>query len=217
MAGFTINVFNEIELRAFCFHPVTSQVGINVFHMQLRASVGSVPITSLSAANSLSLFLSSYYADLLDSSARFAGVSVQDFPARHYMPSWSTSGNSFGTVVGNDVPTQLSGLIGWRTNRAGPKGRGRSYIPFVSATSVTASGGVAAGYKAALDAMGTALSGEFTVASGGTNYLWSLEIVDNKGLGDRYLVESGVGRDSFATQRRRGDFGRMNSLPPELT
>lgn len=213
---FPIVVGSYFEVRMFCYAAGISQVGENVFKFQLMSSIGGVPIPSQAMADAMSTLIGPLYRDLLDSGAAYAGLSVQDFPAHAWVSSWSKLGAGAGLQVGADLPSQSSGLITWLTNYAGPKGRGRTYIPFPSSVSSTAAGIPTAAYLDDLVDYADMLGNFPGIAPGGVPVIMNLVINNSKGTGTYKLVEDRKIGTFWATQRRRSRYGRTNALPAQL-
>jgi hypothetical protein len=142
---------------------------------------------------------------------KFLGVKVSP----RELTSVRQPGIATGTDVGSDGPTpgpkQASGIIHIATDRAGPSGRGRMYVPFPSAEAPDIDGTPTIGYVNNLDTLAGAIfaggpwdgpAGNGVDASQG---VWHIE-------DDTFTLSfTGKGRKLFATQKRRGDFGRVNS------
>lgn len=211
-----------IECRFYCWHAGSSQIGINTVKFRI-ATVGpstppGQPLESRDLATAISARVAPKYKALLDSSAEYLGLSMQVWPSRAVIADWTKEGAGAGTVVGNDAPTQASGLISLRTNLAGGSGRGRIYPPFPSVTSNGADALPIAGYVTALDE----LAGVFL---GPEAFVVDPDLIDVSlwGFLAKKVPEPVVkdltnafGVRKWATQRRRGSFGRKNEIPSEL-
>lgn len=216
--SFDLNVGDKMEVRFYCFHDASQQLGVNTVRFAIASATPGGPINSDDMADALDTQYAANFKACLDSSARYAGLSVQDFPLRQMVPSFNNDGAGAGTVAGNDAPTQASGLITLRTKYAGPSGRGRIYVPFPSVTSNDTTGVPTAAYKVLLDSLAGELVGPVSLVVGaGLVDVLVYPIICNAGgtgIEKRVLTASGVLK--WATQRRRGSYGRKNSLPAEL-
>jgi hypothetical protein len=121
--------------------------------------------------------------------------------------------NTPGTGGAGFPPTQVRGLISWKTQYAGRAYRGRTYLPTPSIANVTTMGKPQPALLTTYSGLATYLQG--TVTSGGTSWIPGIyHRIPTAGISsifDRFtaaLVGSG-----FATQRRSGDYGRVNGPP----
>lgn len=201
------------ELRVYCWNATASQLAINV--LKYRIGGAAFPLSSDAVAIAISTLIADKYIAVMDAAARYSGVSVQDWPARLNVASWSNAGAGNGAVVGLDIPTQVCGLISYYSNTAGAKGRGRSYLGFTSSTSNTTAGLPSAGYLTDAQALGDFMKFiAFSVV--GDEYFAELVICDAIGASAPKPVLRAYAQPRWATQRRRGSFGRLNTLPPQL-
>lgn len=216
--SFQVNVGDRIEVRFYCYHDAAKQEGVNTVRFTIASATPGGPMDSDDLAVAIANQYAANFKALLDSSARYAGLSLQDFPSRTFVPSFTTTGAGAGTVVGNDCPTQASGLVTLRTNYAGPSGRGRIYIPFPSVTSNDTAGVPTAAYKILLDQLAEELEGPvpLVVGVGLVDVLVYPIICNAAGSGVEKRVTNASGVLKWATQRRRGSYGRLNLLPAEL-
>lgn len=211
---------DNIEVRAYCWHAGSSQIGINTLRYRIAIVVpGVAPLESRDLCAAISDKLAPKYKALLDSSATYLGISMQIWPSRAVVADWSKEGAGAGLVVGNDCPTQASGLISLRTNVAGPKGRGRIYPPFPSVTSNGADALPVADYVTALNELSDLVVGPENVLAGPDliSVTYYGFIAPNVPEPVKKDVTRAFGVRKWATQRRRGSFGRRNEIPSELT
>jgi len=116
------------------------------------------------------------------------------------------TGGAFGAA------RQTSGLISWRSQRAGPGGRGRTYVPFPASDDTEGNGIPNDAYMARLGALTLALE-EFVTFTVGTN-VGTVELIVKSHNSDAFnVVTSGISVQKWATMRRRGSFGRPNFSP----
>lgn len=116
------------------------------------------------------------------------------------------------------LPTQTSGLIQFKSVLGGSQGRGRMYVPFPPLDACTVLGVCEATYLGDLDALAGIFTNGYNVpntgGAGGTLWVYPCTTYrrpDPVALPvqiDQYFVSLG-----FATQRRRGYFGKPNSNP----
>jgi len=220
----------HIEVRFYCWHAASSQIGINTVRFEIRVATDpGLILESRDLCGEISNEAAPLYKALLDSSAKYAGCSMQDFPGRQTIADWSKNGAGNGTVVGTDVPTQASGLLSLRTNLAKRSGRGRLYIPFPSIASCDADSLPNTAYVEALDDLGSWIQGPLALSVGPDNipvvlYGEIVNVPKKRKIDDPptppqvfKVIEKTFGVKKWATQRRRGSYGRKNDLPAELT
>lgn len=163
-------------------------------------------------AVSLRVLASADYLPALSSAASFYGISIKrTFPA----PTQPVTSSLLtpGTGTGLIAPRQAAALVAKVTAVAGRKGSGRIYFPFLDAALISAAGHLTAPGVALLNTMaGDFLATLITTAGFGINVTMNPQLVSGNGI--TYTpITSFVVRTKIATQKRRGDYGRTNSLP----
>jgi hypothetical protein len=118
-----------------------------------------------------------------------------------------------GAVGGVTMPTQSRAVLGFVTALAGPRYRGRLYLPTVDSGKMTTTSYPAAAVITASGVLGTALIAP--IVSGGST--WQ-PVILHKTLPPTvvYTTTPITGRVSvrfYGTQRRSGNYGRTNPLP----
>lgn len=119
-----------------------------------------------------------------------------------------------GTAGATPLPKQAAGVLSLYTPFQGPRSRGRMYIPFPSASDTTTSGVPTASYVTNMRtfAVNFVIAQNFTGVAGGT--ATALACLVDKGPPLRNpFITTFIARDKWGTQRRRGDFGRLNASP----
>jgi hypothetical protein len=199
-----------IRVRIASYTP--SQVGINTAHfvVVMKAGVGA---TTQQVAETLDVALEARYKAVLSVGARYRGVSVQRVhPGGVTVPSATSDNDGPGAVAGDMLATQVSGIVSSRTDLAGPRYRGRVYIPFPGETDNQATGVPSAAYVTAIEDLAEELFTPFTAGAGG-NTVTLDPVVFHRDTNSGTAITSFIARTVWATQRRRGAYGRMN-LPP---
>jgi len=188
-----------------------NQEALNVSY-GLITSITAGPISYQLAADTLSQYFADAYKPVLSVNARYQGLSLQRLlPLPQTDPFNSTVGAGVGTVTGDTLPSQTSGVISLRTGLAGRSFRGRKYIPFPGEASNDATGFPTAAYKANL----ATLAGLYTGINGfivDTPTAFNLEAtIFSLVNGAFYPVESNVIRSQWGTQRRRSQINKGDS------
>lgn len=109
----------------------------------------------------------------------------------------------------NPIPTQVSGLVTRRINTTNNTNRGRVYVPFPDTSAIDIDETPTDGYVALLVAMAAALlpvTAPMTVGG----QVWS-PVLYQVGTGLATDLLDVQGQKMWATQRRRGDYGRLNN------
>lgn len=198
-----------IEVTVYC--TVGNQVGVNVLHYEV-AAIGGAVMQYDDLPDRAYVHYESAYRGWVSSDANFAGVGVRRVRPGSKTIQYNTIDVVPGDGDGVVLPTQVAGLITLRSQKPGPGGRGRVYVPFGSIQWVEGEGEMTAGAKLALDTVATAIGPSINwtaVASA-----WTLTLQQVIGPNNAPpVVEVCEPTGLWATQRRRGEYGRPNSLP----
>jgi hypothetical protein len=165
-------------------------------------------------ANSLDLLITPNLLPVLNALATYRNVIVQKIaPLPIFMRVFSAASTGPGTGGPVPCPQQVSPLISWVTGVPGRAGEGRFYSPFPPTSGInTLTGQVNPIFRASLAALGASLV-TFT----------NFGVVPNTGNVQMVLfhratltgtpITNLVARTKWATQKRRGDYGRVNAPP----
>ena len=201
------------KLRTVCY--TSNQISVNVTHWESTAELGSIsPGLLLAAAIGFEAILAPLYKVMMPAQASWRGCGFQRVKVAPTLEWASTTLDGLGTAMGSLVPTQSSGLISWRTADVTRRGRGRIYIGFPPTGSTDADGSPNASYMVPLAALGLAYVLPRTWTFGMTDSV-SLKLVVVNGVVSVPTkdVITYAEKPRYATQRRRGQYGRLN-LPP---
>jgi hypothetical protein len=114
------------------------------------------------------------------------------------------------------LPQQVSGLVSFYSNVAGGTGRGRQYIPFPAVTDVdnVAPERPTAIYVGNLNGWAGLMIGPRTWGyNGGLDTCTVAGVIWSRKANTFRYMTVGLARTIWATQRRRGDYGRPNPVP----
>jgi hypothetical protein len=149
----------------------------------------------------------------------YKGVKIAKvFPGLRQRGFVNTTSTGAGTVVGDLLPTQVRGIVTLRTAQAGPGFRGRAYMPFPCEADNSPLGVPIAGYVTRLTTLGAQLIlTQAAVGAAGNQcnlvpIIWHLpKDTPNLPINRQPfpLIEA-VARTRWATQRRSGEYGRIN-------
>jgi len=198
-----------------------SQAAVNTIHYK----VPTAPITGGATDAEIILAMEAFIAPLmkaiLANTATYKGCSIQAiYPKPPKVYQYSTAGQGVGTAGAIALPTQASGIAFVQTAKAGPAFRGRVYWPFPAAADNETTGLPTAGYLTREGNLVAALFQDETVVGGtGTTVLRPVIFhrKANKGAtttanGTDDITASGTEK-KWATQKKRGIFGRPNVTP----
>jgi hypothetical protein len=177
---------------------------LNVRHYFVSAVTNPYGVlTSLSAANQIKTSWSDDLRNLMSVNASFDAVSIQRLaPLPKSVATFSTSAPVAGLLPAAVLPRQVAGLISLYTPLAGPKHRGRFYMPYPDEGSNETNGQPTAAYIALLDTLRARLTGSGTLtATVGAATL--NPIIVHRDATPSTVITSGIARPRWATQRRR--------------
>lgn len=187
------------------------QEALNVYHLKVLAVTGAPTMAIL--AGTLDVLATVTYPPCLSATARYEGVEL-----RRLLPTKSRPVNSSTPGAGGGgtplMPRQVCGIWTKQSAGVGPGKRGRVYVPFPSTIDTNGTADVPnSAYLGNLATLATDWTG--------------VDVLDDL-AGNTITVEFGIfskagvftACDDFrvnakwATQRRRGDYGRTNPVFP---
>jgi len=209
-----VNVDQYLEIKVYTH--LDGQLGINV-HFGKIVELGGEGMADTALVNAISTWLAPVIKPLISSEALYCGVSVRQWQptAPRWATLWSKTAQGVGTAGATPCPKQATGIFTKNTSLAGQAYRGRCYVPFPATTSVEPEGNPTAAYL-------TALGNYCARVDGAENVDVDFGLVIAFGLFRWRQASSWIRttqclpRDRFATQRRRGDYGRVNAIPAQL-
>jgi len=198
------------QAKVYCF--ATDQLAVNVFHYQVTDQTGTLR-TDADFAARLDFLLGPLYIALLAESTTYRGVGVQRInPIPPSVEVYSAIQTGPGEAIGDILPRQTSGLLSKRTGLAGRKYRGRAYIPFPAEGDNEADGTPAGGYLTRLLALSDALEVPVVVGTA-PNTATVTPVLWHRLTSTFDVITTISTNDKWATQRRRGSYGRVNTPP----
>lgn len=205
-----------LQFRVCCYVP--TQIALNILHYRVLSTVGGAMDIN-QAATAFSSLVAIQYKALMSSQASFRGVGCTNLSVPRTREYAGVANAGVGTAGALNSQTQVSWLIRLRGANAGRKSIGHIYPGFPSQTYVTAAGEQTAAGLIVLTNLASQF-GPSLVLTSGANALNMEMVIRNKDL-TVPVPKTPTGTDVFqlypaplwATQRRRGDFGRANPLP----
>lgn len=201
-----------MRIRAVTY--ANDQVAVNVRHFRVSAVTGT-QATPLQIATAFDGALAPAYKNMMSVNANYRGVGCQKiFPLPPALESTVVANAGAGLVAGNLLSRQTAGIMTIKTASAGRKYRGRIYYPFPSVGSSDANGIPTNAYLALIGAIAIAwgLVGVNTTVAGVGGNTTLVPIIWHRATNTYDDVTSSASSQKWATQRRRGSFGRVNVL-----
>ncbi len=205
-------VDDKFETKTFCM--AGDQVGINVRNWRVTDIVGGASFDAQDYVDALSLRASFLHRAWMPDSCRYLGMQLYNINVAG-IPSevvTSAAGGGLGNQSSEQLPRQVAGLIHLKTLLASRHGRGRMYIPFGCELWNTTNGDVSPTALAILDSLRILYGEPQTVSLAGVHcQLWPA--IKERATNVLTLVFNSSTEKRWATQRRRGQFGRQNPIP----
>lgn len=199
-----------IETRAVC--QLGEQVGINVRHW-IRSSVTGADVSLDAIAEALHTRMGPLYQAVLHQTALFLGIGARKIdPLPISTEDVSDQGSLTGLVLGEAIPRQVSGLITVRTAFGGSGFRGRIYIPFPGEADNDVDAEPTSSYVSRLQSLAAGWFTTLIVTEGANSNTFNSRLW-RRAARQAVIVDSMTARLVWATQRRRGSFGRPNTPP----
>lgn len=209
-------------LRVRFWMKAGDQAAVNTIYYAVQTTSGGVT-TDQNVADQLDAWFGPVYKPLLANTAEYRGVQVQivKTPLRAMVQAFAQAG--VGTGGADGMPRQVASLIKFLTPNAGRQYRGRIYVPFPATAAGDGDGLPSAAYLvnlaqlSALMASIASIDNSLTAPTGFINVAQVIVHSVPKGGVPPPPVPSVIINwqiaEVWATQRRRGSFGRPNVSP----
>lgn len=203
------NVQSGDVLRFSCVTWTADQLGIFDMHYQCGAIVGAGARAG-KVAQAILTALEITLPPLLSVQTRLLGARM-DFVRLTPLPLGGIADSAaIGTDPGQTLPQQVSGILTKVTTLAGRANRGRCYIPFPTTTYLDTDDSPNVPYVLGLDALGADLVAVRTVTDGADSSTVGA-VLYHRASNTTTAVASWLSRKRWATQHRRGNYGRTNA------
>lgn len=201
-----------LEFKRYCF--LNNQVSVNTMHYRITAITPGTLIQDI--VDAYDATEAPLVRPMLVVDATYRGVSGQKIRGATENLALSVANTGVGTGGVVPLPSQTCGIVTKRSLQAGRSGRGRMYWPFPATVDCDpATGQPVALYISGLDAWATAsiaiTIGFLTVPGFGMRAVLKQSLVADYTLWPE--LASWTSQLKWATQRRRGAYGRLNALP----
>lgn len=208
-----IDVNDIVEVTHYCTEG--DQAGLNVLHYKCTATVGG-PFTEQDVVAAFKTNVSAKYIGLINNQAKFNGTTLRKWLSPNWGAYYYSGVLLTGTAGVDALPRQSAGIVSWRTPNAGRRGRGRTYIPFPAEADNDTDAIPSTGYITNVVALANRLINTGAMVITGANVATFALLVYSRDLGVFEQVDHYVTPRKWATQRRRGSFGRPNQIPDGL-
>ncbi len=210
-----LSVGMVLQARAWC--QKDDQVSVTTFHHRIDAASGPVA-TDVDFLTAWDAIYSGWFKDFICTADRYLGATVQILsPGPIGLQRVTVASAGAGVVAPPRLPSQTSGLIQWGTNLGGRQNKGRIYTPFPCTVANNTDGFPSSGYLILLDDVGSeyVTHTAWTLASGSQTINPVLVHRKNKAgvTPIPSLISTWKSSNQWATQRKRGAYGRPNSAP----
>lgn len=220
--GQTLANDDIVRITTYTYDTVAKQLGLNVSHWICKNKVGP-SVTDKNVATVFDALTSTPYKNVLPDTITYYGVGVQIVRGVVPMPAQQFEiGNAgLGAVASTVMATQVAPFASFLTTVAGRRGRGRKFYMFMPTTFYDDGNKLTAPALALYDNISNLLSSNLTVVNGGDSIVLSPGITNVQVKLPDYptpymyfnVIETWDTSPYLATQRRRGAFGRVNTLP----
>jgi hypothetical protein len=210
----TVNLQSGDVVQFRVWSSDSEQAAVNTFHyLCIAPPVGTV--TDFDAAVEFDTVIAANLKAMLYNGAVYNGVEcrvVNRLPLSIFQVG--NAGTGAGTAGAVGMARQDAGLTGWTTALAGPGNRGRTFWPFPSVTDNQGLGVPTAGYQGKQNTIvGTLIGLNLLHNVAVTATIAVAMVVRRKGAFPPVTITSATDRGRWATQRRRGSYGRVNVSP----
>ena len=184
----------------------------NIFNFGINNPVVGT-VTDLAAVEIMDGILAPLYKALMAPSSTYDGIEGSIVNRSPKPASVFYNGSTGPGLVGSkNLAGQTAGIISWTTAFAGRAFRGRSYIPNLADGWKLATGIPSSFFQTAMLALGAAIITQSAFTDLGASAPCVLILFHRRTLGFNLILGLHVPL-KFATQRRRGNYGK-NRIPP---
>jgi len=191
-----------------------SQVAVLNRYWFAENTIGPGSVTFTNVADFFDVFNGTNLPPILANTAGYVETRVRRiFPANTDQWGVINSNAAVGTAGAVGLPKQTCGLVKFITADLGHHGSGRSYMPFPAVASNETVGQPTAGYVADVGDWALGFTTDpTTITVGAASLILQPVLWDRAASAKRFITGFQVSTD-WATQRRRGAFGRTNRVP----
>jgi hypothetical protein len=218
----SLSVGDLVKCRIWCSSlEGGGQASVNTIDY-IVAAVGASAGTDADVATTLNNLIAVDYKSLLCNLTTYRGVQAQilnptaPFRAK-FMAAFDNSLAGVGNAGAAPLPPQTCGLLSFQTAFPGPAFRGRFYIAFPAVDSDSGGGTPNNTYITNANSLGATVGSGLGIITGGRTATLVRALIHGMNKAGVTPLPSPVLETTtsanWATQRRRGDFGRQNRSP----
>lgn len=208
-AGGTAQNLDIVRLTNFAYR--NGQMAMPSFALALSFQAGT-PTTYGEIAQYYQAALETNCAAVLHTGVHMTGSKCSCLNRVPRPQAGIATSTQHGTDASLTVPTQVTGLCHLATVFAGPAGRGRYYIPFPGEDAVDTDDTPTAAWVAVWQAYFDANSITNVIHNtAGTGEIRADMVLYHRATGTSTYLNSVYVKKMFATQKRRGDYGKLNA------
>jgi hypothetical protein len=197
-----------------------SQAAVNTTDWIVVGDDGS-SLTDQNVADFFDTTVSPNYYPLLNNTATYRGVQAIRWSVPSSIAAVANLNTHVGTAGATACPTQVCGLVQWHAASAGRKYRGRNYIPFPATASVATDGSPSTAYITLLQTFAAWMGiDNYPPTTGPSGFGQIRQVIVHGGKAPPVAgaelpspVLQATVSARWATQRKRGMFGRLNVSP----
>lgn len=207
-----LQVNDVLAVRAWC--KLGTQASVNTYNFEVISSAGA-GATDQDVANGMDGFMSTFYETILANNAVYRGVQVYFIKRTGPLlqPVSSITGQTPGTGGAKALPLNTALILKYSTVVRGPSGRGRVFLPFLSASAMEADGHPTVAVTNFVDAFGNSLTSTTIIGTppNTATLAWVL-VAKNPVVTTGQIVNVGTA-NKFGQMHKRGDYGKPNDSP----
>jgi hypothetical protein len=202
-----------LEVKIFTYSAPLQQVGINITHYACTNVLGGSS-TDAAAALAIDPIVAPLYKAVLPQTCTYYGIQVTKiWPLPRLLAQGVNGSQGAGTRALLTAPGQLSLVATKNTGLAGRSKRGRLYVSFPGQTDIDVTAQATVAYQVKCQQLVNGIIATYVLGNlinGATivPVLWNRTTHAAQGL------LNGTVHLNFGTQRRRGEYGRPNAIPP---
>src|SRR5215831_870430 len=202
----SVLVNDLIQARVYCYFQ--SQLSVNVCNYVATAVTPQSTIEDW--ALSYEALVAPRWRACIAKGALYHGIHATLYRAgQKFRSLFRNASQGVGTTTNlQALPKQTCGIITKLTDFGGPEGRGRLYVPFPYVDGTIDAVGPSNGQQVSMNAVAAVVAQPITVGSVGFEVQSQPVLINRKTLQRTNIIGSRTGT-LWATQRRRGDYGRL--------
>jgi len=212
-----MDIADQGHVQCVFYFFMNNQIATNTRTFRWNPTVSGQPTNTTKIDDALlAAGISAQYAVLIANSATLQGVRYSPQPnPLGLAPVYSSALNQAGTGGATALPKQATALMRFKTLKLGAAGENRCYVPFPPTAGNETTGEPTAGYIGLLNnqALTFAANIDCLSTTGGTGQL--IPTLNRRPASTFPLttISAGLAGHAWATQKRRGDYGRTNRSP----